>query len=48
MTTTEQIEEEIGQEWDAELEARLQDIESGRASGRPVMEVVREMRAKYG
>ena len=39
--------EEFAPEWDAELDARLQDVEAGRAGGRPVAEVVREMKAKY-
>lgn len=43
-----QGEDDLGPEWDAELEARLRDVEAGRAIGRPVADVVREMRAKYG
>jgi hypothetical protein len=39
---------DMGAAWDAVLGTRINDIEAGRAQGRPVADVVREMRAKYG
>ena len=40
--------DDMGAAWDTELGRRIGDIEAGRTEGRPVADVVREMRAKYG
>jgi putative addiction module component (TIGR02574 family) len=41
-------EEDMGAEWNSELDRRIREIEEGRAKGLPAEAVVREMRAKYG
>lgn len=33
--------------WDAELERRMKSIESGESAGRPVEDVLAEIKAKY-
>jgi putative addiction module component (TIGR02574 family) len=39
---------EHGDEWEAEIERRAEDIRSGRVQGVPWEQVEAEIRAKYG
>lgn len=43
----EEVEEGVEAAWDAELDKRLKDIDSGQATGRDAFEVLAEMRQKY-
>lgn len=39
---------EHGDEWEAEIDRRIQDVRSGRVKMIPIEEVEAEFRAKYG
>jgi putative addiction module component (TIGR02574 family) len=43
----EEVEEGVEAAWDAELDKRVRDIDSGQAEGRDAFEVLAEMRQKY-
>jgi putative addiction module component (TIGR02574 family) len=38
---------EVERAWDVEIERRVKEIKSGKAKGRPVEDVLAEVRAKY-
>ncbi len=38
---------EVESAWDAEIERRVKEIESGKAKGRPAEDILAEIRAKY-
>ncbi|MBT9149626.1 MAG: addiction module protein [Dehalococcoidia bacterium] len=41
------IDKEVETAWDAEIERRVKEIKSGKAKGRPVEDILAEIRAKY-
>jgi hypothetical protein len=41
------VKTEIETAWDEEIFKRVNEIKSGKASGRPAMEILSEIRAKY-
>lgn len=43
----EEVEEGVEAAWDAELDKRVREIDSGQAKGRDAFEVLAEMRQKY-
>ena len=43
----EDVEEGVEAAWDAELDRRVREIDSGQATGRDAFEVLAEMRNKY-
>jgi putative addiction module component (TIGR02574 family) len=43
----EDVEEGVEAAWDAELDKRVREIDSGQATGRDAFEVLAEMRNKY-
>jgi putative addiction module component (TIGR02574 family) len=43
----EDVEEGVEAAWDAELDKRVKDVDSGQAIGRDAFEVLAEMRKKY-
>jgi putative addiction module component (TIGR02574 family) len=43
----EDVEEGVEAAWDAELDKRVREIDSGQATGRDAFEVLAEMRKKY-
>ena len=43
----EDVEEGVEAAWDAELDRRVSEIDSGQANGRDAFEVLAEMRNKY-
>ena len=40
--------EDMGADWNRDLDRRIREIEEGRAQGLPAETVIREMKAKYG
>ena len=40
--------EDIEKAWDVEIERRVEEIKSGKVVGRPMEQVLNELRAKYG
>lgn len=41
------VDEDFAEEWDVEIARRVAEIDRGTARGRPVADVVREIRARY-
>lgn len=47
IVSLETAEQDYAGEWDAEVGRRVKEINNGTAQGRPVADVVREVRARY-
>ncbi|OGV72524.1 MAG: hypothetical protein A3K19_32825 [Lentisphaerae bacterium RIFOXYB12_FULL_65_16] len=47
IASLEQEEGDFTEEWDAEIARRVAEIDNGTAKGRPVADVLREIRARY-
>jgi len=43
----ETVESDASQKWDNEIKRRVEEIKTGYARGRPTIEVLAEIRAKY-
>lgn len=47
IASLETAEQDLAEEWDAEIGRRVDEINDGTARGRPVADVVRDVRARY-
>ena len=47
IASLETAEQDFAEEWDAEIDRRVEEINNGTARGRPAVDVVREVRARY-